>query len=306
MKLENLFALYLYQFKTLNLPGIGVFTADKTVTVPDDNEKHPTPVQGITFTNKNVLLPDDDFINFIKTHTGKMKPLAISDLESYLMLSKQFLNIGKPFYLEGIGTLQKINDGSLKFTPGDYASTRLDPPIGEKASLEKKTRSAFADETKSYNTVGNNASRKMLLLLLGLGTILLVGWGGYYLFKSNTGAGYSEDGNIDTVSAITTLPQDNPGPVLLADSAAVKDSTARISAGTYKYILESTANRKRALRRFNDLSSFRNGIQMETKDSVLFNIYVIKPSAPSDTTRLKDSLNAWYYGTREMKVRIQQ
>ncbi|MFN8244987.1 MAG: hypothetical protein U0T56_01200 [Ferruginibacter sp.] len=36
--------------------------------------------------------------------TRKIKPLATSDLESFTMLGKQFMNIGKPLILEGLGT----------------------------------------------------------------------------------------------------------------------------------------------------------------------------------------------------------
>ncbi|MBC8035514.1 MAG: hypothetical protein H7Y03_15295 [Chitinophagaceae bacterium] len=306
MKLENLFALYLYQNKKLNLPGIGVFTADKIIAAPDDSEKHPVNVQGITFTNKNVALPDDDFIDFIKTHTGKMRPLAISDLESYLMLSKQFLNIGKPFYLDGIGTLQKVNDGSLKFIPGEYATTKLEAPVGEKKLAEKNTKSAYVEENREYRT-GNNVSRKMLVLLLALGTLLLVGWGGYYLFKSNTGGESISETGIDTLSDTNTMLQ-SPAALPATDSLQVSSATGSsttLPSGTYKFVLES-AGKKRALKRYNDLQGYGNGIRMETKDSVLFQIFLVKQASPTDTTRLKDSLNAWYYGTKEMKVKIQQ
>ncbi|WP_315822527.1 hypothetical protein [Paraflavitalea speifideaquila] len=46
-------------------------------------------------------------------------------------------------------------------------------------------------------------------------------------------------------------------------------------------------------------------IKLETTDSITFNISVILAATPADTIRLKDSLNAWYYGTKPVKVRIE-
>ena len=71
-------------------------------------EKNATDfVQHIKFTQQPVAAADDTFIDFIRTETGKIRPLAISDLESYLADGKILLNIGKPFQLEGIGSLIK-------------------------------------------------------------------------------------------------------------------------------------------------------------------------------------------------------
>ena len=40
-----------------------------------------SPAAGITFKNTQIINPDDALIQFIKDHTGKMKPLAAADLE---------------------------------------------------------------------------------------------------------------------------------------------------------------------------------------------------------------------------------
>ena len=75
-------------------------------------------LQHIRFSQKNILKPDEEFIEFIRTHTGKIRPLAESDLESFISDGKILLNIGKPFHLEGIGTLQKSRAGTYEFYPG--------------------------------------------------------------------------------------------------------------------------------------------------------------------------------------------
>src|SRR4029453_9831517 len=106
LKLSSLFAKYLYQYKTLRLPGIGIFTLDPAITIPDPTDKlFPDFLQNIQYTQQTVNAPDEDFINFIRTETGKIKPLAESDLDSFLSDGKILLNIGKPFLIEGIGFL---------------------------------------------------------------------------------------------------------------------------------------------------------------------------------------------------------
>jgi hypothetical protein len=99
----------------------------------------------------------------------------------------------------------------------------------------------------------------------------------------------------------------------LADSTAKAsaDSTpvapaSNIPAGSYKFVLETTDKKARALKRHAFLLPLNKDIKLETKDSITYNISVILPATPADTLRLKDSLNAWYYGTRPIKVRIEQ
>ena len=122
MKLPQLLAHFLYQYKTLQLPRIGVFTLDPLASIPQETGKEQPPiVQGVHFDSESVQKPDAELIEFIHKYTGKMKPLAESDLDSYLQLGIQLLNIGKPFYLEGIGSLTKKKDGRYEFEAGGYS-----------------------------------------------------------------------------------------------------------------------------------------------------------------------------------------
>lgn len=315
MKLESLLALYLYQKKKLNLPGIGTFEAANEIAVPEDNDKHPARVEGITFQSKFVPEPDDDFIEFIKTHTGKMKPLAISDLESYLMLSKQFLNIGKPFYIEGIGTLQKVNDGSLQFTPGEYVSTKLEPPSLEKHAAAENKKVRQREEHHDYSR-GGSGSKKALMLFVFVATIALIGVGGYFLYKSNTPEDEITHTAVNSISPITDSSNNTTN--VYSDSLTVNsnaDTTSSTMAaapvstapGNYKFIMETTASKNRALTRHAYVNKISRRIQLEAKaDSSLFKIFVVLPASPADTARIKDSLNAWYYGKKEMKIKIEQ
>ncbi|MEO8584037.1 MAG: hypothetical protein ABI415_09590, partial [Flavitalea sp.] len=120
MKLSSLFAKYLYLKKELNLPGIGVFSLDPSIIIPEATEKNATDfIQQIKYVQNPVSGADEAFINFIRAETGKIRPLAVSDLDSFLTDGKILLNIGKPFQLEGIGSLLKTKTGVYEFTPGE-------------------------------------------------------------------------------------------------------------------------------------------------------------------------------------------
>jgi hypothetical protein len=99
----------------MSLPGLGIFTLDKSVVLPNEHDRAllsmPNAVQ---FQNANIAAADKELITFICENTGKIKPLAISDLDSYLNLGTEMLNIGKPFHLEGIRPLQE-QVGEVRF-----------------------------------------------------------------------------------------------------------------------------------------------------------------------------------------------
>jgi hypothetical protein len=54
------------------------------------------------------------------------------------------------------------------------------------------------------------------------------------------------------------------------------------------------------------LNESPNKYKLETSDSVTFYITVTLPALPSDTNRIKDSLDRWYFGEGFHKVRVAQ
>jgi hypothetical protein len=310
LRFDLLLAQYLYKHKKLNLPGIGVFEADNTVYVPEENEK-PSSFQGITFRNTSVYRPDDDLIEFIKEQTGKMKPLAISDLESYLTLGKQFLYIGKPFYLEGIGTLHLTKDGRIEFVPGEYVTTKLEDPNIERS--ENKKRSVH-EEDRIRTESNSNTFRIILLGLVIVTGLGLVGWGGYYLYNKN----YNQDsfGLFDSTSTPQAIPAATLSPDSLQsamenlqDTAVAGYETRATSTATtaYRFVVEVTDNQLRAFNRFNDLRTYGNKIELDASDTNRYKLFYTIRATPADTLRIRDSLNRWYYRNNDvMRVRVEQ
>lgn len=344
MKISVLVAQYFYQHRVLNLPGIGSFYLDDTVDVQSIADKNSRDIiDHIHFAQKTIARPDDELIDFIRKHTGKIRPLAESDLETFVADGKLMLNIGKPFHIEGIGTLQKNKEGIYEFTPGQPVVQRLEAPPAlaplERGDIEKPKKKSVFDENP-YETHNTSTRRVAIIigLVVGLGVIL---WGGYSLFsskvdKSATTAAASDSGNgEDSTHANQYLHDiDTPQKALekvmqKADSTRLKDSTATAQAATatapatttpaapatstapvatgpskmYKFVLETTPYKSTALHRYNNL---KPKVVLETNtDSSFFKIVLSLPGTPADTTRIKDSLHFWYWGTRNRPVTIE-
>jgi hypothetical protein len=312
----------LYQHKKLVLPGIGTFTLDPAAAIPDDTEKQRSAVTGITYDSKGGPKIEEELIEFIRSHTGKIRPLAVSDIESYISLSSQLLNIGNPLYIDGIGTLIKGKDGRLNFTPGSYASTKLEDLTVIRESTEPRRH----DETFARRESSGNNARQLLIGIAALITLVLIGAGAYYLYQSNAHKKTTETEATDTVanSVVTDSSSRSSGRAYMPDSnlisrdsAAIKrradsltasqnamsqrpDSTGKLPL---KYVLEVTANKNRALRRYTQLRENGNKIQMDVApDSSSFKLYFIIPSSYSDTAHIKDSLTRFFLN----KVRIEK
>jgi hypothetical protein len=309
LKVAGLLTQFLYQHKKLNIPGIGQFSIDASVSVPEHTDKNYQDfLQYIQFTPKQISRPDDELIDFIRVKTGKIKPLAESDLDSYLSDCKLLLNIGKPLYIDGIGTLNKNKDGSFEFSHGQPMTERMEslpPEKGPEKHGERKF--LYNNEYTSQSTGQTNVLRKLLIvggILIGLGVIV---WGGYLLYSKKTNPVVEStdptEGSVDT-NLTRVINPDSLLPANTIDSPTIKKETS--IAGTYKFICEITNTRERALSRYAILQQNNKQYKMETKDSVHFTIYVLLPSAPADTTHKKDSLKAWYWGERPRYIRIEQ
>jgi hypothetical protein len=291
---------FLYQNKRLNLPGIGRFTLDPGVILPDEHGKDPHEIaNGIAFKNAPNEAPDDDLIEFIKIHTGKMKSLAVADLQSFLTLGKELVNIGKPFYLEGIGSLNKNKDGEFDFTPGAYSAVPLEGGNPSKPQKSEKKKHFLKEKEYEYEPRTNRTKNIILALAVVVG-LAVVGIGAYILYEKNERL--EKEGKKASVTKDSDLiqPDSTQKSSLATDSSLVqkqkpvqqkpnlKDSVQ------YKFIILETYNKFRALKRYNQLLSYQLKINLYTKDSSFFKVYFAFPALPKDTIAIKDSLNTVY------------
>lgn len=305
LKLAPLLAQYLYTNKRLDLPGIGNFLLDPAVIIEQHGGKHgkPANMEGVSFENNPAIKDASGLIDFISKETGKMKALAMADLDSYLELAHQFLNIGKPFLIEGVGSLVKIKSGQFAFTSGQIIPEMIKEYSAREISSTSSTEESFADFKNASLKKAKSKWKKpitLLLLLIGIGVAI---WGGYTVYKKTTGDNNNltepdKDKPEDFVQLVDTTATIKDSNTLVKDSVAIPKDNVQLQiqkapAGNYKFVVE-VANKERGLNRFSALKSWGLNIKMETIDSTKYKLFFVLPASATDTTRIKDSIGNLY------------
>lgn len=302
MKIAHLLGQYLLQNKTMQLQGLGEFTMENFYDNPFEHEKGKIkiPENAIKFTPNKKCKEDAELIAFISKHTGKIKPLASSDLEDFLNIGNQLLNVSKQFYIEGLGTLVLDANNNLSFSQGGEL---VPAALAEDHTIKKKQEIKEEPSNISFShnqpAASGNGTKKFLITLAVIAALALLGWVVYYFYNQ-----WQESKNTSTV------PQDIqpvlPQPVTPADSTLkqLNDSAANsqkipaidsVAAG-YRVIIE-TSKRTRALKRHQDLLDMGYKVNMSTEDSVTFQIFTSINGPLSDTARVRDSI-ARFFGRR--------
>jgi len=299
LKLAPLLAQYLYEHKKLDLAGIGTFLLDPTARTNPDAQ-HAS--EGITFQNNANVKDDEALISYISGQTGKMKPLASSDLSSYLELARQFLNIGKPFQIEGIGTLVKQKSGQLEFTADHLLIDKVkDSGIKELSATSTSDGSLTTYESLKPQVEKSPPYKRIFLGLLIIATTALIIWAGYKMYKSNSSNEAGEEQNTTE----ETLPVNDTSKYVppATDTIATKQPTT--ATGTYRFVIE-IANRQRARYRYEMLRKGGVPVQISTADSVTYKLFFLLPATPADTARISDSLTIWYPAMNKKRAFTEQ
>lgn len=294
MKIENLLVQHFYSAKEVTLQGVGTFKLSPDFVMPPENDKDlEIPDNAITFQYNSRATEDDALIGYIVRQTRKMKPLAAADLDSYLVLGKQFLNIGKPFRIEGLGMLLKNQLGEYEFTQGHSFHAKSEPaaPPTVKEKHEDEDIS-FASESKS-----SFSGRKGLLIaaiIVGLGMTGAAAW--YFLTR-----------NKNKPEQVTETPAVKPDSTqaikLAADSlnskadSATTTVPATINTGyTFKVVIKNYPSLLLAQKAFNRLTGYGHKLLLYTSDSVTYKVALPMNSPLSDTTRARDSVRQLLFG----------
>jgi hypothetical protein len=273
-------------------------------------------MEGISFENDPSIKETKDLIDFISSQTGKMKALATADLDSYLELAQQFLNIGKPFLVEGIGSLVKIKSGQFAFTSGDIMPEKLKEYSAREIHSTASTEESFADyKNNSVSNKGKAAWRKPVALLLLLAGVGLAIWGGYTMYKKTTGEdnfSTASDKNqpaeiVQVPDSITPATNDSVS-ITKTNLPVTRDSATKtiqsIPQGNYKFVIE-VANKKRAFYRYEMLKKSSVPIQMSTTDSIIFKLFFVLRATAMDTARINDSLTIWYPAVNKRRTFVE-
>jgi len=276
LKISPLLAQYLFANKQLSLAGLGRFTLDDS--------------GGIIFHHEPSVKEDAELVNFIAENTGKMKSLVASDLDSNLELARQFLNIGKPYLFEGIGTLSKNKFGTIEFIQSYNSIEKNKENTGDGRDKTSTTENSFTDYEEMFSPKKPKAptTKKIVTWLIAIAGLSLAVYGGYIVYTKSK----------NKKENVAAKKEDIP-PVVTPDSLSKTRDTISVTpkpaetSGTYRFVIEK-ALKQRALKRYAYLKGIYVDVKMDTKDSVRFNLFFVLPATPADTTRIRDSLQIRY------------
>jgi hypothetical protein len=299
VKIQDLLPQYLYQQKKLTLPGLGTFELNSAINVYELKEEG-WPDNTITFTqDRHAQLPDE-LLAYIVQHTGKMKPLAISDLDSHLSNGVQMLNIGKPFPLKGIGSLSKINNGDLVFHQGTPALEKIDSINTDHV----KDRTAEQDEINEidFSHAPEKSSKKLIIGLAALLGLILISWAIYLAIPKKQAAVTEEPETVQKDTAAVTPPVSTPDTTQTdtavsrkPDSIVVAPAPVTVApTGSFQLIIQQYKSKDAAQKKSDVLKLRGHNVTIRMKDSTRYQIVLTVNRPLSDTTYVRDSLKRWY------------
>lgn len=289
--MEQLIVQYLYSSKKVTLQDIGVFTISTDINIPVDSEKDTVlPENAIEFIYDPKARVDEGLIQYIVENTRKIRPLATSDLESFIILNKQFLNIGKPLIIEGLGTLQKTQIGTYAFTQAITSHVMLkEPPKVVTEKIIEKISFATPQKEKNVNT-----SKFALFGILGLVLLSALGFAAYY-FITKKETNEKNESNI-AIEKNDTSSNNSPNKIKPSDTAIITKpiAIAIVDTNSFYVVIKEYQELAIAQKRLEILRGYGNNLILSTKDSITYKMRMPFKLPLSDTLRIKDSLSKFF------------
>ncbi len=296
MKIEQLLVQYFYLNKKVTLQGIGTFNLSPDFVVPPDTDKDIVlPENAVSFNFNSRATEDEGLIDYIVQQTRKIKPLASADLESYLMLASQFLNIGKPLKIDGIGMLEKNQAGEYAFIQGHLINTKTEQ--AEVKLKEKNAEDIYFGNEAAPAAINN---KKLLAVLAAIVLMVAIGAASWYFFiKTNDNVPLAEttEQNILPIVPLTdTTKKDTLAATLQKPDSVVQAAPAINNGYTFKVVIKNYPNLFLAQKSFNRLSSYGHKLLLYTADSVIYKVAMPFTKPLADTTYTKDSVRNRLFG----------
>ena len=301
MKIDQVLIHYLLKHKQLPLQGIGTFRLEAVLPDTADPDKPIIiPENAISFQYDPKVAEDKNLIDFIIENTRKIRPLASSDLESYLMLGREFLNIGNPFILPNIGTLQKTNSGELVFKGGQYAADKIGTQRVkiEDEGAEKYEENMFNDYQRKHKTQNGNT----ILIAVSLLVVGFIAWAVWrYAFNNE-----EQQEKLSSTDMIVPLPDSSQktdsfsttNPLLNANNNVFRNP---LDSFTFQVVVNGFTNSQAALARLAQLKSYGRNVILYTNDSITYKIAEPFMRPLADTTKVLDSLSRYYGNSKTLE-----
>ncbi len=295
MKVEQLMVQYLYQNKKVTLQDVGSFFVAPGFDIMTDSDKEVVIPEGAIQFEYNSKAPQDEgLIDFIVQHSRKIKPLATSDLESYSILSRQFLNIGKPLIIEGLGVLQKNQKGTYDFYQGHAVSSKMEAaPVAMREKQQEEI--SFATKPREVSS-GKNWMLAALLIFV----LCTAGAVYYFMSKESKDLPVTENNILLTDTTGSGLA-DTAGPRKTDTTMVSRDTLSRAPAPSsdgfsFKVVIKEYPSKTAADKAFAKLTTYGHKLLLTQKDSTHYTISMPFTSPISDTLRAKDSLKRFFGG----------
>ncbi|HVZ96979.1 MAG TPA: hypothetical protein VG847_08900 [Chitinophagaceae bacterium] len=298
MKIEQAIVLYLIKNKSLPLQGIGSFRIEGSFPETSDDKPQIIPAEAISFVYDPKTAEDPELINFLVQTTKKIKPLASADLDSFLTLGRQFLNIGKPFVIHNLGVLEKTNAGAFEFRGGPVVQRPEPQPVKiEDVTMETAEEAGFND----FEKASPRRNGRSLLYIFVLVLLATAGWAAWkYIFNKNQNTPVnSTTENIvplkDTTATSTEKKNDSVPPVDKKEDSLKNTPRNPADTFTFKVVVYETKDLALARAKMDKWINMGRKIILYTDDSVTYKIAHPFTLPLSDTTKILDSLNNYYY-----------
>lgn len=273
---DTLIRDYIYEHKKVSFEKLGELVVEGNPTSDPSSFK-------FTYNKRAATTPE--LITYISEKTGKNKALIASDIESFLELMRQFMNIGKPYEMDGVGMFKLNNAGVYEFAAIDYTHKKEEPrkqkikeaPLVSKKSSNKNVLTFFA-------------------LLIVLGVLGVVGWGTYKLFIEKTTPQIQTQQPVEDSLPVTNTTTVTDTSAIVKDSLTKQDSVSTVAtsdSSLYKFIHETTTSAARAYQRTNSLKAFKHPSFVDSvkRDTVTYyTLYMQYKLIAADTTIMRDSL----------------
>lgn len=296
--LDKYIADFLIKNKKLSAQGIGDFA------IVNGQAVNGAPL--VDFAADKKAYTTDELIAFVAEQERKNKIVTGFDLESHFNQIKQFINIGTPWIIPGLGQLQFGRNRELEFVQQAQTENALQERIKRKqASSEPQYATYETGITATPEKIFNNSTLVFALLI-----VLALGAGGYYFYANQSNSEpvvTTADTAATATDTVVSVPSSsnmnntitNTQPPGGSDATSNEKSATSSTVGTtgFRFVLNRTTNPVYAVKRYKQLKTYGTKVYIDSakRDSYsLYKIYLLQDAPTSDTTRLKDSLTKYY------------